>query len=96
MWTDIESGFLQYADLGAPCSLKPLSEISDSYLTEGWGQDAAGKFIWSINESLTDGWTTEQVFGFAEVDGKRRHVRRVFCRKGAKEERMRLVYDWKA
>lgn len=55
-----------------------------------------GDVIWSHTESLGNGWVADQVWGFAEVEGLRRHVRRVVSRKGKEVVRVRLVYDWKS
>lgn len=47
-------------------------------------------------EGVKDGWTAHQVWGFAVVEGERRHVRRILARReGWREERVRMVYDWK-
>ncbi|KAK3111568.1 hypothetical protein LTR53_013054 [Teratosphaeriaceae sp. CCFEE 6253] len=68
----------------------------DDYLKQGWSQDCLDEgVIESINESITSPWTATQVFGFAEVDGQRRQIRRLVCRKGEQVERARQVYDWK-
>jgi hypothetical protein len=40
-------------------------------------------------------WVAEQVWGFEEINGERRHTRRVVSRKGDKVQRVRLVYDYK-
>ncbi|KIV80778.1 hypothetical protein PV11_08255 [Exophiala sideris] len=40
-------------------------------------------------------WTAEQVWGFEEINGERRYTRRVIVWKEGKEERCRLVYDYK-
>lgn len=44
--------------------------------------------------SLDKGWTTEQIWGFAEVNGQRKHVRRILTKQKGKEIRVRTVYDW--
>nr|POE49568.1 hypothetical protein CFP56_50485 [Quercus suber] len=77
----LQYGFATLADLP-----------DDDYLKQDWDSD---KFIVSDIKSATDTWTAYQVLGFAVVDGKRRHVRRVVGRKGDKVERIRLIYDWK-
>lgn len=75
-------------------------EGMDSFLTEGWleeGEEAgpAGESkIESFSESNGNGWTADQMWGFAVVDGKRYHVRRVVVKKGEEVLRVRLVYDW--
>lgn len=49
----------------------------------------------SYNESPKRGWNVYQVWGFAIVDGKRMHVRRIVSKKGREEHRIRTVYDYK-
>ena len=70
------------------------------WLMEGWLVEAdingEGKvFIqnWVVNEKM--GWTAEQVWGFAMLDGKRYQVRKFLVRKGGEEARVRMVYEWK-
>lgn len=73
-----------------------LSEVEDDYLKEGWSQDCIdGEIIDSVNESVTDGWRAVQVYGLADVNGERKHVRRIVTTKGKQVEKIRLVYDWK-
>jgi hypothetical protein len=45
-------------------------------------------------ESITDTWTAQQVWGMAEVKGERRQVRKVLAKKGKKEHRISIVYDY--
>ena len=71
-----------------------LADVEDDYLKQGW-ETLDGDFIESFVESGTDTWTALQIYGLAEVEGVRRHVRRVVTKKGKKVERIRLIYDWK-
>ncbi|KAK6430028.1 hypothetical protein LTR95_013824 [Oleoguttula sp. CCFEE 5521] len=74
-----------------------VDTITDPYLKEGWSQDCLeGEVLENEIESLTEGWKVLQIWGFAEVDGKRRQIRRVRCNKDKKELKIRLVYDWQA
>ncbi|EMF13794.1 uncharacterized protein SEPMUDRAFT_148975 [Sphaerulina musiva SO2202] len=76
-----------------------LSEITqDAWLTEGWDPECSseqGQVLLSFTESVGNGWMACQVWGFATVDGVRRHVRRIYSKKGKEEHRVRLVYDYK-
>ncbi|KAF1824487.1 uncharacterized protein K489DRAFT_378906 [Dissoconium aciculare CBS 342.82] len=80
-------------------SYKKISELTDDFLKEGWaaehtaeGDDAV--ILESYTESLADTWTATQIWGFAEVQGERRHVRRILAEKEGKTERIRLVYNY--
>jgi hypothetical protein len=68
-----------------------VSEIEDEFLKQGWeGEDV----VESYAESVDNGWTALQIWGFADVEGVRRHVRRVVTKKGKDELKIRIVYDW--
>ncbi|KAK2005091.1 hypothetical protein LX36DRAFT_2560 [Colletotrichum falcatum] len=80
-----------------------LDEIEDEFLKKGWlGGEAeavgpAGKgYIYSHVESIDNGWTATQVWGFQTIDGERRHARNILVQKGGKRVEIRLVYDWLA
>ncbi|KAI5366241.1 hypothetical protein Slin15195_G077630 [Septoria linicola] len=74
-----------------------LAEVTqDAFLTQDWDQECKdGDVLLSYTESVGNGWTAVQVWGFATVDGVRRHVRRIYSKKGKEEHRIRLVYDYK-
>ena len=74
-----------------------LSEIEDAFLKEGWEKGCVeGEIVEGYAESVTDGWAARQVWGFAEVEGQRKHVRRILSTKPGHESlRIRSVYDWK-
>ena len=73
-----------------------LSEIDDDFLKEGWTQDCLeGEVIESTNESVSDTWTARQIYGFAEINGEKKQVRKIVGKKGDQVERIRMVYDWK-
>lgn len=76
-------------------------EITDEYLKEGWleGQEEnAGpegeRHIESFVANEGKGWTGDQIWGFAIVDGKRYYTRRVVVQKGSEVLKVRLVYNW--
>lgn len=73
--------------------LVKLAEVDgDAYLKEGW----EGEVVEVEIESISDTWTVHQTWSFSDVEGHRRHVRRVVARKGKNEHKIRLIYDWKA
>lgn len=45
-------------------------------------------------ESQDSGWTARQCWGFAKVNGVRKHVRRVVVRNGSKRATANFVYDF--
>ncbi|KAK4897705.1 hypothetical protein LTR27_004477 [Elasticomyces elasticus] len=74
-----------------------VSELDDDFLKQGWSQDCVEDgVVETVSKSLTSGWAATQIFGFADVDGQRKQVRRVLGRKGDQVERVMQVYDWKA
>jgi hypothetical protein len=69
------------------------------FLSQGWLDEPAGPddktFIVSYVESLDPAaWTALQVWGFQDVGGERRHMRRICVRKGDKKVLFKLVYDF--
>lgn len=76
-----------------------VSAIEDEWLREGWDESCTGeggKVVEAFVEGVKDRWTAHQVWGFAIVEGQRRHVRRIIARReGWEDERVRMVYDWK-
>lgn len=53
--------------------------------------------VQSIVKNIGGGdWTAEQIWGFEEINGERRYTRRLIVWNGqGKEEKCRLVYDYK-
>lgn len=72
--------------------LKDIDE--DDFLKTGY-DDMEGEHVQALAESIGNGWTADQVWGFEEVDGKRHYVRHVIVRKGDDWKMARLVYDYK-
>lgn len=69
------------------------AEIADEFLQKGWEASQA-EFVVGYVESLDNGWTARQVWGFQEVNGERRHARNIVVAKGSERVEMRLVYDF--
>ncbi|KAG9769665.1 hypothetical protein KCU88_g6817, partial [Aureobasidium melanogenum] len=63
---------------------KTASKYLDDEHVQNWVQNVDG-----------GDWIAEQTWGFEEVNGERRHTRRVVVWKNGKVERARLVYDYK-
>lgn len=79
-----------------------VSELSDSdedekFLKNGWSKDVieSDDVIDGEVESIGNGWTARQCWGFEVVDGERRYVRHSIVHKGKDVKRVRLVYDYK-
>ena len=75
--------------------------IDDAFLARGWleGDDekagpAGETHILSFVQSLDNGWTATQVWGFQEVSGERRYTRNIVIAKGSERVEIRLVYDY--
>ncbi|EAS31146.3 uncharacterized protein CIMG_06625 [Coccidioides immitis RS] len=77
----------------------------DPFLTADWldeegdlsfeaGSDD-GKHVQVYVVSSKGGWTAEQIWGFAMIEGERYHVRRFIVRKGERAAKVRMVYEWK-
>jgi hypothetical protein len=71
----------------------------DSFLTDGWLEGEGEKagpngetHIHGFVDNQERGWTAEQIWGFAELEGKRYYTRRVLCKKEAESICVRLVY----
>ncbi|RAL17179.1 uncharacterized protein BO97DRAFT_358764 [Aspergillus homomorphus CBS 101889] len=63
----------------------------------GLGEELGeGEGLWfgSFVESLDNGWTAEQIWGFEMIDGQRYYTRRVVVAKEAKYELARFVYSY--
>lgn len=74
---------------------RKVSELDDDYLKEGWNQETLdGEVIEAVNESCTDTWTAVQIYGFGDIDGQRKHIRRTVAKKGKQVEKITLVYDY--
>merc|ERR1711869_107015 len=74
---------------------RKVSELEYDYLKEGWNQETLdGEVIEAVNESCTDTWTAVQIYGFADIEGQRKHIRRTVAKKGKHVEKITLVYDY--
>ncbi|KAL6310491.1 hypothetical protein BKA93DRAFT_883386 [Sparassis latifolia] len=78
-----------------------IDELENEFLKTGWLEDTkehGGLFTVEYSDTEKSGktWIAEQVWGFEEVNGERRHTRRIAF-SGPKEEKLhtRLVYDYR-
>ncbi len=77
-------------------------EVTDEFLKAGWLEEGEGKgpsgesHVLNYVESLDNGWTATQVWGFKTVEGVRKYVRNVVIAKGGERVEIQLVYDFVA
>ncbi|KAI9687252.1 MAG: hypothetical protein M1822_002295 [Bathelium mastoideum] len=80
-------------------------EVEDEELRKAWGSAEGEKHGWhkfpedqellqSYVESTDSDWIANQIWGFDEIDGERRHVRVTVIRKGTAHTSGKLVYDY--
>ncbi|KAJ5138420.1 uncharacterized protein N7515_003268 [Penicillium bovifimosum] len=70
--------------------------LADGSKSDGFvGEEGEEAFLHSFVQSLENGWTAEQVWGFEIVEGERLHARRIAVAKDGKVEYARLVYSFK-
>ncbi|KAL1952783.1 hypothetical protein VTO42DRAFT_4260 [Malbranchea cinnamomea] len=68
--------------------------LKDGTETEGFVAGADDVFLQSWVRSVDNGWTAEQIWGFENVNGERRHTRRVVVAKEGQVQKVRLVYKY--
>lgn len=73
-----------------------LDDIKDDELKSSWLKEGdEEKFLFmSYVESLDAGWTATQVWGFQEVNGERKHVRKILVAKDSQRAAVTFVYDY--
>lgn len=64
-----------------------------AFLKTNW-EEGTTEWIYNYVESLDNGWTAKQTWGFQLINGERRYARNVVVEKGKKKSETRLVYDW--
>lgn len=97
-WVETEKYNWIWGQVNGKSRYTTLDQIEDEYLKDGWSQDTVeGEVVEGYVESKTDTWIARQIWGFADVDGQRRHVRKILAQKpGWEDLRVRMVYDWKS
>jgi hypothetical protein len=78
-----------------------FQDIDDEFLKDGWlegdeekGGPAGEKHVESFVVNEGKGWTGQQIWGFAIIDGARYYTRRVVVRKGEEALKVRMVYNY--
>jgi len=78
-----------------------LDDVEDEYLKDGWleGEEENGgsggeRHVESYSFNEENGWTADQIWGFAVIDGQRYYTRRIVVTKGSEVLKVRLVYNW--
>jgi len=90
-----------FGDLKGRSRYLNLDAVEDPFLKDGWleGDEEKGGpngevHIESWVENEERGWTADQIWGFAIIDGQRYYTRRVTVKKGDEVQNVRLVYNW--
>ncbi|KAM5471941.1 hypothetical protein MauCBS54593_003348 [Microsporum audouinii] len=96
-WNAIERQHTSFGNIRSRSCWIELHAITDAFLLRGWeGELNVGGLIFSRVESIDHGWIQEQVWGFQEIDGQKRYVRRIVIIKGEQRREARFVFDWVA
>ncbi|KAI9734364.1 MAG: hypothetical protein M1834_002470 [Cirrosporium novae-zelandiae] len=85
--------FLTTKEIGSDEPGEALDENEVEFLKSDWDSEEVME-SWVKNLDANGGWTAEQIWGFADVKGERRHVRKVIIKKGKDIQRGTLIYDW--
>jgi hypothetical protein len=100
-WVEREHVDHIFGELKGKNRWSTLDATNDAFLKEGWlegDEENSGpngeRHMQGYVVNTKSGWTGDQMWGFAIVDGKRYYVRRVVVAKGDKVLKTRLVYDW--
>jgi hypothetical protein len=72
-------------------------DLVEGLLKGGWTQDIfeGDELIDGIVESLNYGWVARLAYGFEDINGERRFVRRTIVTKGDQVRSLRMVFDFK-
>lgn len=76
-------------------------DADEAFLKKGWAPESVeDEVIDSYVESIKNGWTARQIWGFEEIEvageKQRKYVRHVVVKKKEKTIHAKLIYDWKA
>ncbi|PBP16157.1 hypothetical protein BUE80_DR013039 [Diplocarpon rosae] len=100
-WTDRSHNDYVFGNVTGKNRWSSLQDIDDAFLKDGWlegEEEVAGpnreKHIESWVKNEEKGWTAQQIWGFATIEGKRYYARRVVVKKADQVLKVRLVYNW--
>ncbi|KAE9567299.1 hypothetical protein CGCF415_v011913 [Colletotrichum fructicola] len=94
-WDVVERTDANFGRLRVQNGWSALSDIKDKFLTDGLQKEHSQESVIMIKvENLDHAWTQEQTWGFEEIDGIRRYVRKIVVTKEGKRETARLVFDY--
>ncbi|KAJ4489907.1 hypothetical protein J3R30DRAFT_6221 [Lentinula aciculospora] len=73
-----------------------VDEVENAYLKEEWSADTLenGLILVHVAPEDKNSWSAEQTWGIGEVNGERRHVRRIAFTGPNKKLEHRFVYDY--
>jgi translation elongation factor P/translation initiation factor 5A len=83
-----------FGDTESSTTFVKQEEITDEFLKKGWLPE--GDLIQNTITSDKNGWKAVQVWGFMNVNGERRHIRKLLVTKGKDRAEARLAYDYVA
>ena len=97
-WAAREQQNPYFGTISGQCRIVPSAsqpaqlEELDGWLTQGW--TAGEDLLQSTVTSPERGWKWVQIWGFADIEGMRYHVRKLLLDKEGTLTKCRLVYDW--
>ena len=97
-WAAREQHHPYFGTISGQCRIVPTAsqpaqlEELDGWLTQGW--TAGEDLLQSTVTSPERGWKWVQIWGFADIEGMRYHVRKLLLDKEGTVVKCRLVYDW--
>jgi len=99
-WTEREHDDSMFGHIKGRSRWADLEVVDDPFLKEGWESENVGPngegWIHSVALNEKAGWEAVQIWGFAIIEGKRYHTRRIVVTKGEESRSVRLIYDFQA
>lgn len=93
-WQPVELNHPLFGNIRGKSRQVKVSELEDAYLSSGWEDGTENLYHFNTEHLDKKGVVTQQVLGFAVIDGVRRQVRRVLITGPSERLEVRLVYDY--
>lgn len=100
-WSDRATSDRVFGDVVGRSRRVGINDVGNEWQKEGWLADTlehGGIESYTFSDTPKSGttWVADQIWGFAEIEGERRHTRKVhFTGPGGEDINARLVYDYK-